>query len=134
MLLAKKEKKLQNNHHGSDLMTKQDFEDIFDQLESLEDIIFVIVEGFLLFCDRDVCANLDNKFFVTASKHVLKKRRESRPGYKTLQGKVKKRVFLLKIVLNFDLQAIGWIPQDILTRLYIHSISYGTVICWIQTP
>ncbi|KAG2194189.1 P-loop containing nucleoside triphosphate hydrolase protein [Mucor mucedo] len=85
-LLTKKEKKLQNNHHGSDLMTKQDFNDISDQLKFLEDIIFIIVEGFLLFCDEDVCANLDNKFFVTASRQVLKKRRESRPGYKTLQG------------------------------------------------
>lgn len=84
--LSRKEKFLQNNHHGSDLLNKEDFNDIEDQLESLQDIIFVIVEGFLLFCDEQVCANLDNKFFVTASKQVLKARRESRPGYVTLQG------------------------------------------------
>lgn len=84
--LSKEEKVLQNNHHGSDLLTKDDFNDIQAQLDSLQDIIFIIVEGFLLFCDEDVCANLDNKFFVIASRETLKVRRESRPGYKTLQG------------------------------------------------
>jgi uridine kinase len=86
--LSIKEKVLQNNHHGSDLLSKDDFQDIFEPLESLQDIIFVIVEGFLLFCDEAVCANLDSKFFVCASKQVLKVRRESRAGYKTLQGKL----------------------------------------------
>lgn len=84
---------LQNNHHGSDLLTKDDFKDIQAQLDSLQDIIFIIVEGFLLFCDEDVCANLDNKFFVIASRETLKVRRESRPGYKTLQGKRIQHVF-----------------------------------------
>lgn len=87
-LLSQKKKVLQNNHDGSDNLNKADFKHIWKQLESLEDIIFVIVEGFLLFCDADVCANLDNKFFVTASREVLKERRESRPGYKTLQGEL----------------------------------------------
>jgi nicotinamide/nicotinate riboside kinase len=91
-LLSGKEKVLQNNHHGSDLLNEQDFQEIADQLESLQDIVFVIVEGFLLFCDEKVCANLDNKFFVTASKQVLKTRRESRPGYVTLQGKVNREL------------------------------------------
>lgn len=86
--LSRKEKVLQNNHHGSDLLSKDDFIDIQSQLESVQDIIFVIVEGFLLFCDKDVCANLDNKFFVIASRETLKTRRESRHGYKTLQGKI----------------------------------------------
>ncbi|KAI8082177.1 P-loop containing nucleoside triphosphate hydrolase protein [Thamnidium elegans] len=85
-LLSQKKKVLQNNHDGSDNLNRVDFKHIWKQLESLEDIIFVIVEGFLLFCDADVCANLDNKFFVTASREVLKERRESRPGYQTLQG------------------------------------------------
>lgn len=82
-------------------MTKQDFNAIADQLKSLEDIIFIIVEGFLLFCDEDVCANLDHKFFVTASKQVLKKRRESRPGYKTLQGKRLDCFHIFQVVLIF---------------------------------
>jgi nicotinamide/nicotinate riboside kinase len=55
-------------------------------LDALKDIIFVIVEGFLIFCDQEVCDNLDNKFFVKASKKILKSRRESRKGYVTLQG------------------------------------------------
>lgn len=59
---------------------------MYQELDALKDIIFVVVEGFLLFCDEDVCDNLDTKFFITASREVLKARRESRPGYVTLQG------------------------------------------------
>ncbi|KAL7317895.1 ribosylnicotinamide kinase [Mucor circinelloides] len=84
--LQKKEKPLQNNHHGSDLLSLKDFSDLTTELDALKDIIFVIVEGFLLFCDKEVCDNLDTKFFVKASKQILKTRRESRKGYVTLQG------------------------------------------------
>ncbi|OBZ90122.1 Nicotinamide riboside kinase [Choanephora cucurbitarum] len=85
-LLTQPEKPLQNNHHGSDLLSLQDFCHLYDSLDNLKDIVFVIVEGFLLFCDQRVCSNLDNKFFCNASKEVLKERRESRDGYVTLQG------------------------------------------------
>lgn len=85
-LLSQKEKPLQNNHHGSDLLSYQDFSHLFGELDELTDVIFIIIEGFLLFCDADVCDNIDNKFFVNASRQVLKERRESRKGYVTLQG------------------------------------------------
>ncbi|KAI8639024.1 P-loop containing nucleoside triphosphate hydrolase protein [Parasitella parasitica] len=84
--LAKSERPLQNNHHGSDSLSLKDFNELGSKLDALESIIFVIVEGFLLFCDQNVCDNLDNKFFVKASKQILKMRRESRKGYVTLQG------------------------------------------------
>ncbi|KAI8077948.1 P-loop containing nucleoside triphosphate hydrolase protein [Gilbertella persicaria] len=85
-LLAEPHKLLQNNHHGSDLLSKQDFAHLFDSLDALKDIVFIIVEGFLLFYDEKVCANLDTMFFCNASRQVLKQRRESRPGYVTLEG------------------------------------------------
>lgn len=85
-LLNQKAKPLQNNHHGSDLLSLTDFSHLYEELDTLKDIIFIIVEGFLLFCDEDTCNNLDTKFFITASKEILKARRENRPGYVTLQG------------------------------------------------
>jgi nicotinamide/nicotinate riboside kinase len=85
-LLLEKDKPLQNNHHGSDLLSYQDFTDVFPDLEELKDVVFIIIEGFLLFCDDKVCDNIDNKYFVNASRHILKERRESREGYVTLQG------------------------------------------------
>lgn len=47
---------------------------------------FVIVDGFILYWDEDVMRELDARMFVRGSYEVLKKRREERQGYITLEG------------------------------------------------
>ncbi|KAI8968849.1 P-loop containing nucleoside triphosphate hydrolase protein [Mycotypha africana] len=86
---AEKPKTMQNNHDGSDTLSSDDLEQLSTRASLTEwnhSTLFIIVEGFLLFCDPNVSSNLDIKFFTMASKEVLKKRRESRQGYVTLQG------------------------------------------------
>ncbi|CAG8440841.1 2164_t:CDS:2 [Ambispora leptoticha] len=48
--------------------------------------IFVIVDGFMLYWDQEVSSNLDMKFFIDAGYETLKKRRENRSGYVTLEA------------------------------------------------
>ncbi|CAG8592239.1 2112_t:CDS:2 [Dentiscutata erythropus] len=47
---------------------------------------FVLVDGFLLYWDMQVVKELDIKFFVQADYTTLKKRREERAGYVTVDG------------------------------------------------
>ncbi|KAI8051268.1 P-loop containing nucleoside triphosphate hydrolase protein, partial [Syncephalis plumigaleata] len=47
---------------------------------------FVVVDGFLLFTNPEIVARLDVRIFVTASRETLKRRREARVGYITVEG------------------------------------------------
>ncbi|RKP27523.1 P-loop containing nucleoside triphosphate hydrolase protein, partial [Syncephalis pseudoplumigaleata] len=47
---------------------------------------FVVVDGFLLFTHPEIVSRLDVRIFVTASRETLKRRRESRVGYITVEG------------------------------------------------
>ncbi|CAO3650720.1 unnamed protein product [Cunninghamella blakesleeana] len=48
--------------------------------------LWLIVDGFMLLSDPQVYELLDYRVFVTASYATLKKRREERQGYHTLEG------------------------------------------------
>ncbi|CAG8482655.1 2289_t:CDS:2 [Dentiscutata erythropus] len=47
---------------------------------------FVLVDGFLLYYDPEVINELDVKFFVKADREIMKKRREERISYVTVEG------------------------------------------------
>ncbi|CAG8524715.1 25097_t:CDS:2 [Cetraspora pellucida] len=47
---------------------------------------FVLVDGFLLYYDPEVIKELDVRLFVKADRDTLKKRREERAGYITVEG------------------------------------------------
>jgi nicotinamide/nicotinate riboside kinase len=49
-------------------------------------VIWLIVDGFMLLSDPTITDRLDYRFFVTASYATLKRRREERQGYHTLEG------------------------------------------------
>ena len=51
-----------------------------------EDILFCLVDGFLLYPDPSVVKELDVRLFVRAPYEKLKARREARSGYVTLDG------------------------------------------------
>ncbi|KAF9359316.1 ribosylnicotinamide kinase [Mortierella sp. AD094] len=63
-------------------------EQIMDQIpqDERQHTKFVIVDGFILYVDEQLRKTIDVKFFLTASYHILKERRESRKGYATLEG------------------------------------------------
>lgn len=46
----------------------------------------IFVEGFMLFHDHEICQMFDRKLFFHGPHKVLKERRESRPGYQTVDG------------------------------------------------
>jgi nicotinamide/nicotinate riboside kinase len=47
---------------------------------------FALIDGFMLYWDMDVANMLDVKLFVKTEYSVLKKRREDRLGYVTIEG------------------------------------------------
>ncbi|KAF3994036.1 hypothetical protein FT663_00056 [Candidozyma haemuli var. vulneris] len=55
-------------------------------LQSIEGKRLIFVEGFMLFHDREVSSLFDKKLFFHGPHDVLKERRESRPGYQTVDG------------------------------------------------
>ncbi|CAG8703317.1 957_t:CDS:2 [Cetraspora pellucida] len=55
-------------------------------INNLSDWTFVLVDGFLLYWDMQVVKELDIKLFVQADYTTLKKRREERAGYVTVDG------------------------------------------------
>ena len=54
--------------------------------KALGDQLIVIVDGFMLFHDEELCQFFDLKIFFHAQYETLKKRRESRKGYSTVEG------------------------------------------------
>lgn len=48
--------------------------------------LVIIVDGFMLFHDEELCKHFDIKIFFHAQYDTLKKRRESRKGYETVEG------------------------------------------------
>lgn len=84
------------NPVGSNTSSSPITEEVLDQLREkimnqipLEDktnLKFVILDGFLLYVNEGLRKTIDIKFFLTAPYQVLKKRRESRKGYATLEG------------------------------------------------
>lgn len=75
-------------YDGSVEISPDQLHSLRQHMHALDDDIFIIVEGFMLFYDNVTCSLLDFKFFVTASKDILEKRRLNRKGYETKQGKV----------------------------------------------
>ncbi|KAI8883629.1 P-loop containing nucleoside triphosphate hydrolase protein [Backusella circina FSU 941] len=73
-------------YDGSVEITQDQLHSLREHLHILDHDIFIIVEGFMLFYNKTTCSLLDYKFFVTASKDVLEKRRLNRKGYETKQG------------------------------------------------
>ncbi|KAI9592522.1 hypothetical protein BDF19DRAFT_425339 [Syncephalis fuscata] len=47
---------------------------------------FIVVDGFLLFTHPEIVSRLNVRVFVTASKEALRRRREARVGYVTVEG------------------------------------------------
>ncbi|KAI9303925.1 P-loop containing nucleoside triphosphate hydrolase protein [Cunninghamella echinulata] len=85
-----KSNEVSNTHDGSshislDQMQKWKQHKVNDK-DKNDDIIWLIVDGFMLLSDQRVYSLLDYRLFVTASYSTLKKRREDRQGYHTLEG------------------------------------------------
>ncbi|RIB15646.1 P-loop containing nucleoside triphosphate hydrolase protein [Gigaspora rosea] len=59
---------------------------ITSSINNLTDWKFILVDGFLLYWDMQVVKELDIKLFVQADYTTLKKRREERAGYVTVDG------------------------------------------------
>ncbi|KAK7685223.1 hypothetical protein QCA50_011586 [Cerrena zonata] len=51
-----------------------------------EQVVWVMVDGFLLFWHQEVVDSLDVRIFLRVPEHVLKVRREERQGYHTAEG------------------------------------------------
>ncbi|CAI2166280.1 17371_t:CDS:2 [Funneliformis geosporum] len=54
--------------------------------EKKDEWSFLFVDGFLLYVDQDVINELDIKLFVKTKREILKRRREARSGYVTMEG------------------------------------------------
>ncbi|CAG8545722.1 6867_t:CDS:2 [Paraglomus occultum] len=63
---------------------KQKMSNVIDR--SGEEWVFALVDGFMLYWNMDVVNMLDVKLFVKAEYHVLKRRREERARYVTIEG------------------------------------------------
>ena len=72
---------------------KQKMSDVIDR--SGEECIFALVDGFMLYWNMDVVKMLDVKLFVKAEYDLLKRRREIRLGYVTIEGTKTKRVYVV---------------------------------------
>ncbi|KAL0079207.1 P-loop containing nucleoside triphosphate hydrolase protein, partial [Phycomyces blakesleeanus] len=77
-----------NVHDGSNQVSSKTFESLENALKELnsQDCYFVLVDGFMLYWDTALCAELDARIFITASYDTLKYRRENRQGYNTAEG------------------------------------------------
>ncbi|KAG2225514.1 hypothetical protein INT45_010341 [Circinella minor] len=77
-----------NTHDGSTSLSIEALDRLKETIAPLkqDDILFVIVDGFMLYWDQAICARLDCKIFIHASYETLKNRRESRQGYVTTEG------------------------------------------------
>ncbi|CAG8785695.1 5388_t:CDS:2, partial [Racocetra fulgida] len=72
-----------NNVDKNDSNDKDEKNSI-SNITNLTDWTFVLVDGFLLYWDMQVVKELDIKLFVQADYAILKKRREERTGYVTV--------------------------------------------------
>ncbi|CAG8702568.1 22056_t:CDS:2 [Gigaspora margarita] len=61
---------------------------ITSSINNLSDWKFILVDGFLLYWDMQVVKELDIKLFIQADYTTLKKRREERAGYVTVDGRL----------------------------------------------
>ncbi|EIW82561.1 hypothetical protein CONPUDRAFT_163701 [Coniophora puteana RWD-64-598 SS2] len=62
------------------------WQNIFQELSSKpgnEDVVWGLIDGFLLYWDKEVISNLDVRIFLRVSHDVLKQRRHERHGYHT---------------------------------------------------
>ncbi|ABN68671.2 uridine kinase activity [Scheffersomyces stipitis CBS 6054] len=59
---------------------------IAQNIPDLDNTLLVLVDGFMLFHDREIIQLFDVKLFFHASFETLKNRRESRKGYNTVEG------------------------------------------------
>ncbi|CEP19702.1 hypothetical protein [Parasitella parasitica] len=79
-----------NVHDGSSLVSREASiklqETLAPLLDKYNNVIFVFVDGFLLYWDNNVSQQLDCKISFKASYETLKTRRENRQGYHTLEG------------------------------------------------
>ncbi|KAI8078902.1 P-loop containing nucleoside triphosphate hydrolase protein [Halteromyces radiatus] len=82
-----------NTHDGSDLVTPQQISEWKKKIHQNnnagnvdDDTLWLIVDGFMLISDPQLYGLFDYRVFVTASYTTLKKRREDRQGYHTLEG------------------------------------------------
>jgi nicotinamide/nicotinate riboside kinase len=94
----KKNRKLPDNVHykedqnnlGTPPVSNEEADEIKKQVlgenSVTENTEFCIVDGFLLFNDDVITKQLDIKFLLRAPYESLKKRREARSGYATIEG------------------------------------------------
>lgn len=78
-----------NVHDGSKLISVEasaQLKQILKPFLTNEDVVFVFVDGFMLYWDEQVSQQLDCKISFTGSYATLKSRREKRQGYHTLEG------------------------------------------------
>ncbi|KAI9030940.1 hypothetical protein CLU79DRAFT_694562 [Phycomyces nitens] len=80
-------KAVKNDHDKQHILSDQSTEQLGPWLKNFQpDTMFLIVEGFMLYQDEDLCNEIDCKLFITASYETLKTRREARKGYATKLG------------------------------------------------
>ncbi|KAI9007447.1 P-loop containing nucleoside triphosphate hydrolase protein [Phycomyces nitens] len=79
---------INNVHDGSNQVSPEILKTFESALEKVNtrDSHFVLVDGFMLYWDTALCAELDARIFTTASYDILKHRRENRQGYNTAEG------------------------------------------------
>ncbi|KAL0088471.1 P-loop containing nucleoside triphosphate hydrolase protein [Phycomyces blakesleeanus] len=80
-------KAIKNDHDKRQILPRQVTQQLDPWLKHIQpDIMFLIVEGFMLYQDKDLSNEIDRKIFITASYEMLKTRRETRTGYATKLG------------------------------------------------
>lgn len=78
-----------NVHDGSDLLSEEaskQLDTIMKPFTDNQDLMFVFVDGFMLYYNDDISNMLDCKISFTCSYETLKSRREARQGYHTVEG------------------------------------------------
>jgi nicotinamide/nicotinate riboside kinase len=71
---------------NSDDVEELIIEQLRKRFEELNNIQFVIIDGFLLYHDETLLPLYDVKLFLSADKSVLVERRNARAGYVTIEG------------------------------------------------
>ncbi|ORX76954.1 P-loop containing nucleoside triphosphate hydrolase protein [Basidiobolus meristosporus CBS 931.73] len=66
---------------------KSQFEDHLNRTKSsFGSVRFLLIDGFIMYCFPELVRHLDVKIFIKASYETLKRRREEKIGYTTLEG------------------------------------------------
>jgi uridine kinase len=64
-----------------------------DKGDNVDNWKFILIDGFLLYWEKEIFKEIDLKFFIQADYEILKERRNSRSKYITLEGGKKNYLF-----------------------------------------